>query len=386
MRGLHYVFVVVTMTLVAADASAQFTAHTVATEIRGGYQVVAADLNRDGRPDLVALGSQMPELVWYENPGWERHVITTGAPRMINLDAADADGDGVPELGLAYEFSTNPGKSLGKIAILQPSGDPRELWTLMDIDAIPASHRVRWADVDGNGRKVLVVAPILHAKAVGFPDPDRLATPLVFYRPGVWKAESITQQNQGVVHGLLAADRDGDGRQEIFTGGRLGVHAHRLEKDGTWTRVEIAKGAPAPYPDGGASEVGTGFVDQQRFYATIEPFHGNMVVVYRQDAQGQWQRHVIDTELANGHTLIVVDVDGDGAHEIVAGGTRGAKNVYLYRAGADGQTWQRTVLDDALAANSCTAADFNGDRKMDVACIDGTAPFNLKWYENTGGR
>jgi hypothetical protein len=236
--------------------------------------------------------------------------------------------------------------------------------------------------VDGSGKKVLVNAPIIHAKASGFPDPDRLATPLVFYRSGAWKPESITLENQGVVHGLLVADRDGDGRQEVFTAGRLGVYAHSLGKDGKWTRTEIVKGDPAPYPDGGSSDVGTGFVNKRRFYATIEPFHGNLVVVYREDAQGQWQRHVIDAELANGHSLLVVDVDGDGAHEIVAGGTRGAKNVYLYRAGADGQTWQRTVLDNALAANSCTAADFNGDGKMDLACIDGTTPFSLKWYEN----
>jgi hypothetical protein len=375
--------VAVGMTLAAADASAQFTTHTVATEILGGYQVVAADLNRDGRPDLVALGSQMTELVWFENPGWERHVITIGAPRMINLDVGDADGDGVPEIGLAYEFSTNPGKSLGKIAILQSTGDPRAVWTLKEIDAVPTSHRVRWADVDGSGRKGLIIAPILHAKATGFPDPDRLPTPLLLYRSGAWKAEPITVENQGVVHGLLAADRDGDGRQEVFTAGRLGVHAHSLGKDGTWKRTEIAKGNPAPYPDGGASEVGTGFVNKGRFYATVEPFHGNMVVVYRQDGQGQWQRQVIDTELSNGHTLVVVDVDGDGTHEIVASGTRGGKNVYMYRAGADGQTWQRSVVDDALAANSCTAADINGDKKMDVACIDGTAPFSLRWYENT---
>jgi hypothetical protein len=365
----------------ADEASAQFTTHTVATEIRGGYQVVAADLNRDGRLDLVALGSQMTELVWFENPGWERHVITSGAPRMINLDVGDSDGDGIPEIGLAYEFSTNPGKSLGKIAVLTATSDPRAPWTLKEIDAVPTSHRVRWADVDGSGRKVLMNAPILHAKATGFPDPDRLPTPLISYRAGAWKPELVTTENQGVVHGLLVADRDGDGRQEVFTAGRLGVYAHSLGKDGTWMRTEIVKGNPAPYPDGGSSEVGTGFVNKSRFYATVEPFHGNTVVVYRQDGQGQWQRQVIDSELANGHTLVVVDVDGDRTHEIVASGTR-AKNVYLYRVGQDGQTWQRSIVDDALAANSCTAGDINGDKKMDLVCIDGTAPFNLRWYEN----
>jgi hypothetical protein len=40
-------------------------------------------------------------------------------------------------------------------------------------------------------------------------------------------------------------------------------------------------------------------------------------------------------------------------------------------------------LDDALGANSCTAGDINGDKKMDVVCIDGTAPFSVRWYENT---
>ena len=44
----------------ATEVSAQMTAHTVATGIRGGYQVVAVD-DRDRRPDLVALGSQMPD-------------------------------------------------------------------------------------------------------------------------------------------------------------------------------------------------------------------------------------------------------------------------------------------------------------------------------------
>jgi hypothetical protein len=47
---------------------AQFIEHTIAADLTGGYQVVAADINRDGRPDLVALASGMPELVWFENP------------------------------------------------------------------------------------------------------------------------------------------------------------------------------------------------------------------------------------------------------------------------------------------------------------------------------
>jgi hypothetical protein len=36
-----------------------------------------------------------------------------------------------------------------------------------------------------------------------------------------------------------------------------------------------------------------------------------------------------------------------------------------------------------MAAAACVLADFNGDRRMDVACI-GASTANLKWYENLG--
>lgn len=371
----------------ATGVAAQIPAHTVATGIRGGYQVVAADLNRDGRPDLIALGSQMNELVWFENPGWERHVITSDASRMINLDAADVDGDGIPEIGLAYGFAVNPAQSQGTIAILEHDGDPRQPWTLTEIDALPASHRVRWADIDGSGHKVLVDAPILNAQASGFADPDRLPTPLVFYRPGDWARETITRENVGVVHGLLIWDWNGDGREEVTTAGRLGVFAHAYGSDGRWTRRELSKGEPAPYPDGGSSDLGAGALGERPFFSAIEPFHGNQVVVYRQGPDGAWQRHVIDTELANGHSLVVADFDGDGSGDIVAGGTRDKREVYLYRAAdASGAQWKRTVLDDSLAANGCTVADFNGDGTMDVACIDSRDPWSVKWYDVRAAR
>ena len=61
-----------------------FREHVIATDLKGGYQVVPVDLNRDGRPDVIALASGMDELVWFENPNWERRVIARGLKRMIN--------------------------------------------------------------------------------------------------------------------------------------------------------------------------------------------------------------------------------------------------------------------------------------------------------------
>jgi hypothetical protein len=76
---------------------ARFVAHEIATGLRGGYQVVVLDVNHDGKPDLIALASNLPVLVWFENPTWTRHVIAGGFTGLINVAAAD----GIPEIAVA---------------------------------------------------------------------------------------------------------------------------------------------------------------------------------------------------------------------------------------------------------------------------------------------
>src|SRR5947209_5429240 len=82
-----------------------FREHSLATDLQGGYQVVVADLNHDGKPDIIALAQRMPDLVWYENPGWQRHVLISGLKQTINCAAEDIDGDGIPEIAIAWEFA-----------------------------------------------------------------------------------------------------------------------------------------------------------------------------------------------------------------------------------------------------------------------------------------
>jgi hypothetical protein len=53
----------------AAPPEIRFQAHTIATGLSGGYHVVVADMNHDGKPDIIALAAGLSELVWYENPG-----------------------------------------------------------------------------------------------------------------------------------------------------------------------------------------------------------------------------------------------------------------------------------------------------------------------------
>lgn len=76
-----------TLGAAAADSaySSHFIPHSIATGLRGGYMVAVADLNRDGKPDLIPVVSQLRDLTWYENPTWARHVVASGFTGMINV-------------------------------------------------------------------------------------------------------------------------------------------------------------------------------------------------------------------------------------------------------------------------------------------------------------
>jgi hypothetical protein len=361
-----------------------FTEHVIATDLRGGYQVVAADMNKDGKPDLIALASGMKELVWYQNPGWQRHVIAGGFNRMINLGAWDTDGDGIPEIVLAHEFANEASRSIGIVSLLQHQGSELEQWKATEIDRIPASHRLRWADIYGTGKKVLINAPLTGAKAAA---PDyRDKAPLVFYAPNAWIRTSIPEENEGVVHGIYITDWDGDGRDDILTASFLGIHLFQMGKDGQWKKTELSKGDPAAWPKSGSSDVAVGKLKKGRYIAAIEPWHGNQMSIYREQ-KGAWLRQVIDRELVDGHTIVTADLNGDGVDEVIAGYRGKGRSVWIYYAqDKKGVKWTRVPLDTGgIAAAACTAVDLNADGRVDIACI-GSATMNLKWYENRGAR
>ncbi len=342
---------------------AQFVPHPIADDLKGGYQVVIADLNKDGRPDIIALASGMDELVWFENqkpegdslPRFQRHVIVSGQKKMINCAAWDTDGDGIPEIVLASEFDNQPKKSVGLVTLLKHTGDPTKPWAQREIDRLPSSHRIRWVDLDGSGRKVAVNAPLAGAQAD--PPDYRAVVPLVFYVPGGWQRETMNNTMQGVVHGLAV---DGN---SVLTAGFQGIQRHSL-KNGYLVREEIWKGNSAPWPKSGSSDVAVG----KGFLAAIESWHGNQVVIYEKG------RTVIDESLNEGHTIQVMS---DGT--VVAGHRGQSHGVNLYRK--EKKKWVKTVLDESVAANSCEIADLDGDGKEDIVCIGGSTA-NLKWFQN----
>ena len=86
----------------------KFVSQIVDSNFGVGYGVAAADINRDGKPDIVAINET--QAVWFENPSWKRHVMIDGATKKDNVCLAvhDIDGDGRLDVALgAGWMSTN---------------------------------------------------------------------------------------------------------------------------------------------------------------------------------------------------------------------------------------------------------------------------------------
>jgi hypothetical protein len=363
----------------AAPDLPRFKGQVISQTLKFGYQLVAVDLNRDGKKDLLAVAERDTEVAWYENPTWERHVLATNVPRPLNAACRDLDDDGIPEVVLAYHFETRPEASVGNVVLLTHGRDVRQPWLPRELDRVPTAHRVRWIDPEGNGKPVLLLGPMVGKQ---FPPVEGDSVPIYLYRPGQLQRETISTEPCGILHAINPVNWDGTARQQLLTASYAGLH--RLELvDGKWAATRLAAGDPRPWPLCGSSEVRLGQLGSQRILVAIEPWHGNQVVVYLPQGQ-QWKRVVLEDRMDNGHALAVGDLDGDGRDEIVCGFRGKGHELSIYQAADDkGEHWRKTVLDDGIAAADCVIEDFTGDGKPDIACI-GASTGNLKLYINLG--
>jgi len=353
-----------------------------------GYQVEVADVNGDGRPDLIGVGGST--CAWYENPSWRKRLIS-GPGRtdaIISSATADLDGDGRAEVAIAYDFAMNT-PTRGKILLAVPGPTADAPWSLRPAADLPSVHRLRWADLDGDGKPELIAAPLFGASARPPAYDQEPARPRAFSpgldplsgrwaeRPGLLKGEAP------VLHAVAVTDLDGDGRPDLLGASNLGL----TRFTGPGAPARLAAGAAGPAPRRGSSEVHAGRLrDGRRFLAAVEPWHGAEVVVYPPPAPGATgfgPRTVIDATLNDGHALWVADLDGDGDDEVIAGHRGKDHRVSAYRF--DGRQWSRTVLDRAVAAQDLRGGDLDGDGAPDVVAVGGST-HNLVWYKFLAGR
>ena len=386
MRATALLFMTAVVLAEAPHGPVRFREHVIESKIAGGYSVMVADLNHDGRPDVVGLTLQSTELAWYENPTWQRHVLVKDMPGLVNMAAEEIGGDGIPVIALETGFSMVAAESTGLVWLLRHDGDPRGLWKATQIDALTTSHHVAWADIDGDGKKELINAPLIGAKALTPTYEDHVS--LVYYRQEDWKRRLIDDQITGILHRVRPVRWDTGPREQLLTAGFDGIGLYSSTGTGDnlhWKHESLSKGHEEEAPHKGTSDVQLGQWHNRRFLAAVEPWHGNEVVVYTEDSAHQWRRHVIFSEMAEGHEVVVGDFNGDGLDDIVAADRGKGKSVHVFYAQDDrGERWEHHVIDDGgMAGSGCVGADMNGDGRLDVVCI-GSTTGNLKWYENLG--
>ena len=361
-------------------AEIHFRAQEIQRDFGVVYAVLIADVNHDGKPDIVAINPT--QLVWYENPGWTKHVVMDGLTKKDNVCVAahDIDGDGKLDFALGADWQPSNTQSGGSLQWVSSGGK------VSPIAEEPTLHRMRWGDVDGDGKPELVVVP-LHGRGNKGPawegDGSRI---LVFKIPAnpatdPWKME-VADSSLHIVHNFIVSPAG-----EIVTASREGIHVLKRGKNGLWSKSKLGDGSPGEIK---AGRLGP----RQRVLATVEPWHGNSIVVYEEPplkkgakavssfANMSWPRQVIEDKLAGAHALGWGDFDGDGADELAVGWRDKNFGVAVYKRAKDGK-WARALLvdDGGMAAEDLVVHDLNGDGKPEIIAV-GRKTANIKIYWN----
>ncbi len=382
--------------LVAGEADADapspfaFDRIVIDADFPGGYQVETADVDGDGKLDVVGLGGDV--CAWYQNPTWKKRIITDKmtAPGVISSAAADIDGDGKAEIAIAYEFEMNQ-PNRGKLLLAKQGATLDDPWVVEPCPNIPSIHRLRWGDLDGDGRLQLLVAPIFGpaAKPPTYDDPAQIVSVVpggVFLGPARGFVVAPLA-NRLVTHAAEILPSFGPiKRPVVLVASNEGVTLVEPGDGKAKAQVRaLVPGATGERPKRGASEIHRGkFKDGRMFLATVEPWHGTDVVVWPQKSADSLEfgpRTVLDDTLADGHALWVVDLNGDGQDEIFAGHRGKGHRVALYDYNADSRTWRRTIIDQAVAAQDLRGGDVDGDGKPDVVVIGGST-HNVVLYQS----
>ncbi len=402
-------FLAITATVSAAEL--KFRVQEISDRLSIGYATRLLDMNEDGKTDIVVVDTE--RVIWFENPTWQMHTLIEQQTKKDNVSIApyDIDGDGKVDFALGADWQPSDTRASGSLQWIARDKSPSDKWTVHPIATEPTIHRIRFADLDGDGREELIVVPLFgrNSTAPNFSEaPVRILAYKIPADPvrGPWVPQVINEELH-VAHNFWPTDLDHDGKLDIVVASFEGVSLLKRQDDGRWTRTLIGSGNQETSPSRGASEIKHGrLANGDDYLATIEPWHGFQVVVYTRPSPqagkteasstrpALWTRQVLDDQLKWGHGVWCADLDGDGDEELVIGvrDTKDPQNPCGLRvydpADAGGTKWTKHVFDPAgVAIEDLAVADLNNDGKSDIVAVGRqTKNVRIYWNETAGSR
>jgi phosphodiesterase/alkaline phosphatase D-like protein len=323
------------------------------------------DINGDGKIDLVVGGNTAGGLVWYQNPTWVKHVISTAVGFRTDLQVVDVDRDGLNDIvALAADADQNP--LIGWYKNPGATG----AWTLTVIEPFRALHDAKIADLNGDG-KIDVVARDQQVFSTHHGDTIHVYLQIT---PASWNHISFPCVNG---EGLRVADVNGDGKPDIIisgtwyensgTGTTWTAHPYTTTYTYTSVTVDLADVNGDGRPDiilEPAEPVGSTY-RASWFEAPADP------------RQPGWSEHIIESNIETDHHFVgAADFNNDGLMDIAsAEQTTGSypHQVMVFLNAGGGLTWKKEVFDSAGSHND-RIADIFGDGNMDI--------FGANWLGN----
>jgi hypothetical protein len=332
------------------------------------------DLTGNGRPDLIVGGmgaetlpivgtSGLPlvgrllrrletSVFWYENPGWERHAIST-TPNLYVFGNALGDVTGNGRVDLLV------GQGVGRRDIywFEQPDDPREPWTRFLVGSeFDKYHDLAFGDVDNDGEPELVGTSQESEVVFYYDVPDDPREP--------WPDDClhVVAENTNV-EGLEIVDIDGDGRNELIAGTSI---YRQTGNDSDGPRAgDGREGSPGKgRADGGSQSArGQSTDGGQQTARSPQARDGESGPV----AAG-WRREPIVTDW-DWTRVAVGDLDGDGEPEVVfTEGDSPHLGSQMGRVGwFDPPDWEPHVLRyDMYCPHSVQLADFDGNGHLDI--------------------